>query len=351
MAIIKLGRNILPITAVIISMICIFKMPDAVTQGVTDGLKICFNVILPSLFPFMVLSAYIVKSEALSFFYKLFYPLTRFVLHQPLCTVPVVIMGLIGGFPVGAKMTFLLLEKGKITKNQAQRLCMFCVNGGPAFVMTAVGVNMLASSKAGIIIFASLCISSLMLGFATSFFDDKKALEISIENSAQSPLVALSASVADGVQSILGICAWVVLFSGITECIKSSGISDEAYMSLVSVLEVTKGCTLIAGEMGLPVLAAAIGFGGFCVHCQIYAYIKASGLKYSHFFVGRVLCAALSAVICHLLLLVFPVDITTAVMNTDITASAFSVSLPAFIALTIMCIVMIFDIDSKKKIC
>lgn len=351
MATIKLGRNILPLAAVIISMLCIFKMPDAVTEGVTQGLKICFNVILPSLFPFMVLSAYIVKSEALSFFYKLFYPLTKFILRQPLCTVPVVIMGLVGGFPVGTKMASLLLERGRITKNQAQRLCLFCVNGGPAFVITAVGVNMLGSSKAGVIIFVSLCISSLILGFATSFFDDKKDLEFHIENSAQSPLAALSASVTDGVQSILGICAWVVLFSGLTECIKSIGISDGAYSGIVSVLEVTKGCTLIAGEMGIPILAAAIGFGGFCVHCQIFSYIKATGLKYSHFFAGRVLCAALSAVICHLLLLVFPVDITTAVMNKDITASAFSVSLPAFIALTIMCIVMIFDIDTKKKIC
>lgn len=351
MATIKLGRNILPLTAVIISIFCIFKMPDAVTDGVTEGLKICFNVILPSLFPFMVLSAYTVKSEALNFLYKIFYPITKFILRQPLCTVPVVIMGLVGGFPVGTKMAFLLLEKGQITKNQAQRLCIFCVNGGPAFVITAVGVNMLGSSKAGVIIFASLCISSLILGFATSFFDDKKDIEIHINNSAQSPLAALSASVTDGVQSILGICAWVVLFSGLTECIKSIGMSDSAYSGLVSVLEVTKGCTLISGEMGIPVLAAAIGFGGFCVHCQIFSYIKSAGLKYSHFFVGRVLCAALSAVICHLLLLIFPVDIATAVMNKDITASAFSVSLPAFIALTIMCIVMIFDIDSKKKIC
>lgn len=351
MATIKLGRNILPLTAVIISMFCIFKMPDAVTNGVTEGLKICFNVILPSLFPFMVVSSYIVKSEALSFLYKIFYPLTKFVLHLPLCTVPAIIMGLVGGFPVGAKMTFLLLEKGQITKNQAQRLCMFCVNGGPAFVITAVGVNMLGSAKAGVIIFASLCISSLILGFATSFFDDKKDVKFHIENSAQSPLAALSASVTDGVQSILGICAWVVLFSGLTECIKSIGMSDEAYSGLVSVLEVTKGCTLIAGEMGIPVLAAALGFSGFCVHCQIFSYIKMAGLKYSHFFVSRVLCAALSAVICHLLLLIFPVDITTAVMNQDITVSAFSVSLPAFIALTIMCIVMIFDIDSKKKMC
>lgn len=350
MATIKLSRNILPLMAVIISMLCIFKMPDAVTIGVTEGLKICFNVILPSLFPFMILSAYTVKSESLSFLYKIFYPFTKFILRQPLCTVPVVIMGLVGGFPVGTKMASLLLEKGQITKNQAQRLCMFCVNGGPAFVITAVGVNMLGSSKAGVIIFVSLCISSLLLGFATSFFDDKKNTEIHIVNSAQSPLAALSASVTDGVQSILGICAWVVLFSGLTECLKSIDISDGAYSGIVSVLEVTKGCTLIAGEMGIPVLAAAIGFGGFCVHCQIFSYIKSAGLKYSHFFVGRVLCAALSAVICHLLLLVFPVDITTAVMNKDITASAFSVSLPAFIALTIMCIVMIFDIDSKKKV-
>lgn len=347
---VKLSRNILPITAVIISIFCIFKMPDAVTQGVTEGLKICFNVILPSLFPFMVLSSYIVKSEALSFLYKIFYPITKFILRQPLCTAPVVIMGLVGGFPVGTKMTFLLLEKGQITKNQAQRLCMFCINGGPAFVITAVGVSMLGNSKAGVIIFASLCISSLILGFATSFFDDKNHTEINIENSAQSPLAALSASVTDGVQSILGICAWVVLFSGLTECLKSIGISNAAYSGLVSVLEVTKGCTLIAGEMGIPVLAAALGFGGFCVHCQVFSYIKATGLKYSHFFVGRVLCSALSAVICHLLLLVFPVDITTAVMNKDITASAFSVSLPAFIALTIMCIVMIFDIDRRQKI-
>lgn len=350
MATIKLGRNILPMTAIIISILCIFKMPDAVTDGVTEGLTICFNVILPSLFPFMVLSSYIVKSEALSFLYKIFYPFTKFVLRQPLCTVSAIIMGLVGGFPVGAKMTFLLLEKGQITRNQAQRLCMFCVNGGPAFVITAVGVNMLGSAKAGVIIFASLCVSSLILGFATSFFDDKKDLEIHIENSAQSPLAALSASVTDGVQSILGICAWVVLFSGLTECLKAIGISDGAYSGVVSVLEVTKGCTLIAGKMGIPALAAALGFGGFCVHCQIFSYIKATGLKYSHFFVGRVLCAALSAVICHLLLLVFPVDITTAVMNKDITVSAFSVSLPAFIALTIMCIVMIFDIDRRQKI-
>lgn len=350
MVTVKIRKNILPILGIALSLFCIFKMPDTVTEGVTEGLQICFNVILPSLFPFMVLSSYIIKSNALSFIYKIFQPLTKFVLRQPLCTAPVVIMGLVGGFPVGAKMTNLLLENGQITKNQAKRLCMFCVNGGPAFIITAVGVKMLGSAKAGVIIFASLCIASLILGFATSFFDDKTMVEIKQSSSAQSPVSALSAAVTDGVQSILGICAWVVLFSGLTQCIKGLGLKDTAYCGIASVLEVTKGCALISGKMGLPVLAAAIGFGGFCVHCQIFSYIKSTGLKYSHFFVGRVLCAALSAVICHILLMIFPVEITTAAINTNISSATFSASLPAFISLTIMCIVMIFDIDTRKKV-
>lgn len=351
MVTIRLTRNVLPLIAVFISIICIFKMPDSITQGITDGMTICFNVILPSLFPFMIVSAYIIKSGALGFLYKLFYPLTRFVLKLPLCTASVIIMGFIGGFPVGARMTTLLLESGQITENQAKRLLLFCINGGPAFVITAVGVKMLGSNKAGVIIFISLCIASLIIGFISSFFDDKKTTDKRIENSMQSPLVALSASVTDGVQSILSVCAWVVLFSGITECVKALSISDNTYWAMVSLLEVTKGCTLLAGKMGIPVITAAIGFGGFCVHCQVFSYIKESGLKYRYFFVSRVLCAALSGIICHLLLIIFPVDITTAVMSDDITISAFSVSLPAFISLTIMCIVMIFDIDSKQKVC
>ncbi len=345
---VKLNRNIIPLLAVTISLFLIFYMPSAVTSGVTEGLKICLSVILPSLFPFMVLSSYIIKSQALCGLYKLLSPISKYVFRLPENAIPVIIMGLIGGFPVGAKMTALLLERGEITKNQATRLCLFAVNGGPAFIITAVGVNMLGNIKAGVVIFISICISYIILGFATSFFSDKEDPVVPKTIEATSPMLALSSSVSDGIQGIISICAWVILFSGLSGCISALPLSNEIFSVLISLLEVTKGCSFIANDVSLPIITAIISFGGFCVHCQIYGFIRSVGVKYRIFFVVRVLCSALSSIICHLILKIFPIYTATAVTN--VTVAPFSISIPAFIALITLCIVMIFDIDSKKKV-
>lgn len=345
---IKIRKAIVPLCAVIASLYFMFAKPYSVADGITEGLKICFYTVLPSLFPFMVLASYIVKSDIFSPVYKAIAPVTKLLFKQPPCTVGVIVMSLIGGFPIGAKMTASLLERGQITKNQAQRLNGFCINCGPAFAVTAVGAAMYRSRRAGIIIYLSLCISSAVLGTASSFFDDGEVSAAPSRSIGQSPLAALSSSVAESVQSVLGICAWIVLFSALTGCIEAAEINEAVYKTLACVLEVTKGCTLAAGYFPITVVAAVIGFGGFCVHCQIYPYIRLSGLKYKHFFVSRAVNSALSALICQAILIKFPIDINTAAMP-EVTPITYSVSLPAFFALAVMCIVMIFDIDAKKK--
>lgn len=342
-------KNVFPVIGIIISCYLMFIMPDAVAKGITDGLKICFYTVFTSLFPFMVLSSYIIKSDVLSPVYKVLSPVTKIIFRQPECTVPVIIMSLIGGFPVGTKMTASLLENGRITVNQSKRLCMFCQNGGPAFVITAVGSGMLGSRRAGVIMFISLCVSSLMIGFASSFFDDKKSVDDKYKDFAQSPLAALSASVSDNVRAALNICGWIVIFSALTECIKEMKFNDSVYTAVISVLEVTKGCTQSAKIMPIPIICGIIGFGGLCVHCQTFSFVHSTGLKYIRFFVGRVVSGALSALICHILLFFFPVDIATSLQNVS-AVMPFSVSAPTFFAMIIMCIIMIFDIDTKKKI-
>lgn len=343
-------RNLLSVIGVFICCYLLFMMPYAVSSGITNGLEICFHTILPSLFPFMVLSSYIIKTDTFSSVYGALSPLTRFLFKQPDCAVAVIIMGLIGGFPVGAKMTAMLFEEGKISKNEAQRLCMFCVNGGPAFIITAIGIGMFGSNKAGVIMFISLCVSSIVIGIISRFFGDKNRREVKHKSNGQNPLLALSSSVSDNVNSILSICAWIILFSAVTECIKELKLNDNIYTALVSVLEVTKGCAQIAEKMPIEIVTGVIGFGGFCVHCQVYSFVRTTGLKYIRFFTGRVINGALSAVICHLLLMAFPVDLETGLQNVSGVAP-FSVSLPAFISVFVMCIIMIFDIDSKRKVC
>lgn len=347
---VKLKKSLFAAAGIAVSVYFLFTAPYAVSKGVTDGLKVCFYTVIPSLFPFMVLSSYVVKSDVLAPAYKIISPLTKFLFHQPPCAAPVIIMSLIGGFPVGAKMTASLLEGGQITENQAKRLNMFCINGGPAFVITAVGAFMLSSVRAGIIMYVSLCMSSLIIGVISSFFDDKTVVDTRVKRLSQSPLAALSSAVSDSVQSILGICAWIVIFGAITGCIEIHITNKNLFTALSCILEVTDGCALIAGKLPITVLTAVIGFGGICVHCQIFSYISKSGLKYSRFFTGRALNAALSSLICHLLLMIFPVELSTSAYAGSVTPAAFSVSLPAFFALTAMCIIMIFDIDTKQKL-
>ena len=345
-----LKRNLLSIVGVFVCCYLLFLMPYAVSNGITNGLEICFRTILPSLFPFMVLSSYIIKTDAFSSAYRILSPLTRFLFRQPDCAVSVIVMGLIGGFPVGAKMTAMLYENGRISKNEAQRLCMFCVNGGPAFIITAIGVGMFSSNRAGVIMFVSLCASSIIIGIISRFFGDESRSESNHKSNNQSPLLALSSSVSDNVNSILSICAWIILFSALTECLKEMKFNDNIYTALVSVLEVTKGCSYIAVKMPIEIVTCIIGFGGFCVHCQVYSFVRSTGLKYIRFFTGRIINGALSAVVCHLLLMVFPVDLETSFQNIS-GVVPFSVSLPAFISVFVMCVIMIFDIDSKRKVC
>lgn len=260
---VKIKKTFLPAAAVAVSLYFMFAMPYSVSKGVTLGLKICFYTILPSLFPFMVLSTYIVKSDILSPIYKIISPITKVIFKQPPCAAGVIIMSLIGGFPVGAKMTMTLLESEKITENQAQRLNLFCVNCGPAFAITAIGVSIYKSQRAGVIIYASLCLSSIILGILSSFLNDKNTVDNKTYNTSQSPLAALSASVGDTVQAVLSVCAWIVIFSAISSCIESSGIDEKLHIAISCLLEVTNGCTLAAGRFSIPAVTAVIGFGDF----------------------------------------------------------------------------------------
>ncbi len=350
MATIRLKKEYLSFCFVIICLYLLFRFPSAVKNGVSEGLTICFYTIIPSLFPFMTLSSYISKSHIFSPFYKFFSIPVKKTFRQPPCTVPVIIMSMIGGFPVGIKMVYDLFSDGQITKKQAQKLCLFCMNAGPAFIITTVGINILHSMKAGIIMYISLCLSLLISGILCSVTMNKNEIIFQRKENIQLPLSSLSAAVSDSLSSILNICAWVILFSSLTNCVKTVIHNESVFFFSSALLEVTKGCTLIAGKTPLPIIAFLLGFGGFCVHFQVLGYLKSIGTKYYHFLLGRIFNGTLASIISYILFLVFPVETDVFSTSDKITGFTFSVSTHAFIIFVFMCIFMIFDIDGKRKV-
>lgn len=347
---VKLKKEYISLFAVIGCSLLIFIYPDIVKKGITNGLIICFNSIIPSLFPFMVISSYIIKADILSPVYRLTSPLTRFLFRQPECVTPVIFLSMIGGFPIGLKMVSALYDSGKITEKQAERLSFFCMNAGPSFVITVLGVNLFKSAKAGIIIYSSLCLSSVLLGILSRFLDSGEKEEGKNIKKQLSPS-SLASSVSDGLQGILNICAWIVLFSALTSFTDPLPLNKNLNSVFTCFLEISNGCISSVGVLPLPFFAFFMGFGGICVHCQILGYIKNCKIRYGKFFIFRIINGILSAVITYILLIFFPVEINVFTSISEIVPVSFSVSLPTFIMLVVMCVIMIFDIDRKRKVC
>lgn len=331
----------------------ILTEPSVVSSGIKTGLFNIGNVLLPTLFPFMALACFIENSGASSVFGRALSFVIRVAFRLPEGACATVIMSLVGGYPVGAKMTDSLLKDGVVTKRQAARMYLFCVNPGPAFVLSTVGAGLLSSVRAGVILFCSVTLSSLVMGFVSGFILSEpieKSPKASFNGTELSCFRAITKSSSQAVSSMLAVSAYVLVFSALCEVLKSLKLSENILAFLFSVFEVTNGVIFCCGKYPLPVIAAIIGFGGLCVHFQIMNGVLECGMKIKYFFASRVVCAALSSGICRVLLYLFPVDTSVFALQNSTAVMPYSISLPCCIAFALMSVCLIFDIAPRRKV-
>ena len=294
----------LVIVTILFCTVCIgvLAMPMVSVNGAKNGLIYSFNVLIPSLFPFMFLSAFAVEYGISSKAAHLFAPFTEKLLYLPGESGVTVLLSLIGGFPVGASGINALVKQGKITQKQAQRMLWFCVNPGPAFLITVVGAELYKSELIGIVLFAAQVLSSLMIGIILGMFVRKKEIlqkdfpknDTKHDFSSSFILSAKSACAAT-----INLCALVVLFSSFSAILLTAfHIDNNSVTGIIirSFLEVTDGSSCIANA-GLPIyiMSLAVGWSGICVHFQIFAAAESFFVNKMSFFIARLINGAFSA--------------------------------------------------------
>lgn len=327
------------------------------SDGAKNGLIFCSDILIPSLFPFMVLSSFIVKSGLSAKLGYAFNPLTKSLFNLPGSAGSAIIISLIGGYPTGAKAVRELLENREITQRQAERMLFFTIGAGPSFVIGVIGVGIFKSFKVGIIMFLSQIISSLLIGIIVGVFSrikkqdnslNKKNIEIKLPISE-----AFVKSCIGSTGQIINLCAFVVLFSSFISIINYNGFADRISSSLLllkiptsyansllfSLLEVIGGC-LNAGNLGVSVefISFSVAFAGICVHFQIFSTLgemKFSKLKFMFF---RLIHGFLSAIITHISFVFFPITKTTFAINNSNVDASFYTNFPAGLSLIILCI-------------
>ena len=332
--------------------IMILVRPQSALEGVRSGLNMSAGVIVPSMFPFLVVSSFVSGASVFKGFNKVLQPVMKWLFRLPAEAFSAILFGLTGGFPVGCSVTARLLEQGKIDREQAQRLTLFCINAGPAFAVTAVGTVMLGSTRAGVILYLSVCISSLITGFALGLvapFPTQSSAQIKADLPALHLLVDATERSA---MAIIRVCAWVTLFSCGFSLLDSFGLNEKFLVGLRCITEVTGGCRAAADSGNIFVVAATLGWSGLCVICQVFGDVRKAGTPVFVLLAFKAFHAGLSAVVCCCLVKLFPVEASVFSSFTGkMGGELFSASAPATVALLCLCVVFVIDLARNKKLC
>ena len=295
--------KILMSAAAVVFSVLLFIFPQFSVSGSVEGVRLCIDVLLPSLFPFMIISSFISLCGAADFLSLLFIPVTR-LLNLPDKTAAVWLSSFTGGFPSGAHSICSLYRLSAVSKQQAEQLISCCVCSGPSFLILAVGSQMLGSAKTGILLFLSQIISVIII---TAIFCRQGK-----QNGSAAPFKYLSfdkalvSAVSDSAFSLINIFACVLFFSVLTYVLNGNMPFSRF---IVSFLEVTLGCRQAAIlKNGLSVLFIAFltGFGGVSVCFQILSLARDHGLSPARFWLIRIINGVLCASVFKLLTLLFP---------------------------------------------
>ena len=315
----KKVRDLLLGLVLLSAALALVAWPQESMEAARSGLRLCYNVIIPSLFPFFVLSSLVVDLGLAGYLGRALEVVMRPLFNVPGSCAAALALGFVGGYPVGARTAIALYENGQCTKTEAERLLAFCNNSGPAFIFGVVGAGVFASSRAGLLLYLAHAAASLCVGILFRFYKRGKGEGGSGRMVFQSK--RLGAAFTDCVKSsfsgTLNICAFVVFFTVVIQMLSVSGVLPAlaggmgALLSplgmteqwgvrlLTGILEVSSGVCSLAGGEGLPgrlsMAAFMLGWAGISVHCQVLSFLGGSGLSVRTYLTGKLLHGGLSA--------------------------------------------------------
>lgn len=328
-------------------MLLIF--PTQCRAGAANGVFLCIQVLIPSLFPYMVLASFVSCSGIASKIPDSFGKITRALFGLPKESFVAIVLSLIGGYPVGAKSISSLLSENRITEKQAERMSMFCVAAGPGFLVTYIGCAMLGNPLAGYILLISQVLSFFILGMISKFAvkDNDCVGSVALGKTSVSIGNALVNSVSDAIRSCGLMCAMVVLFGSICEIFLYLTASVPDLSWITAIIEITNGTKILAQGYSLVLISAMCGFGGLCVHFQVFVLLGKIRISKGRFLLFRIMQSFLSTVFTYTLLKLFPK--TQSVFSTvEKTAPALNKGITGCVFLIICCVVFLASLKTTN---
>ena len=337
--VITLKKNFSAILFLIFTL-CILFFSKNNLIAVKSGLALWATSVVPSLFPFFVLTELLMHTNIIKILSFFLTPMMK-----PLFNIRgegsfAFIMGIISGYPVGAKIATNFREKNICSKEECERLLSFTNNSGPLFIIGTVGILMFKNTTIGILLFITHLLSCVTVGIIFRFWKidlNTDVLTINSNKNSNSKFVTLfnlgeilSESIINSISTLLVIGGFVVLFSSIISIFKTSGILNilTIFISpvfsffnidinfaqglLTGLLEITNGINTISSipckklSINLIFTAFLLGLGGISVFLQVLSITSKTDLSIKPYIYGKILHGLFAAFYTYIFINIIP---------------------------------------------
>lgn len=303
-------------------------------SGARDGITLCLYTVIPSLFPFIVLSV-MLSSSIVGSSAAFLRPLGR-LCGMPAGSEPLLLLGFLGGYPVGAQSIYQAYHSGQIRKSDAGRLLGFCNNAGPAFIFGMVG-SLFASPVIAWIIWLIHIICAILVGILLPSKADGSC-RVSASGS-----ITVTQALERGIRITATICGWVVLFRVVLAVFDRWflwALPAQLQYFVCGLLELSNGCSVLqaAEADGTKFIFSScfLAAGGLCVAMQTAAVTKDLGT--GMYLTGKALQCAFSFIITSVVQqFLFPAD------------SRLYIPVPIILAVTVFVFLFIWRVSAKNR--
>ncbi len=275
--------------------------PAACADGVRNGLDLAASKALPALFPFFVASALLVRSGLTDKLARFFAKPLSIIYHLPPETAPILILGLTGGYPVGAATASELVSCKTASADDAARANLFCNCASPGFCVGLVGLGVFGNAKTGAVLYAIHIFATLLTGLICSRnYPIHSSAQKNTESHTESFPSAFCGAVTKSAGTALNVTAFLVIFSVLISMLQPILGAVPFGSALVGILELTNGLLTLPTlptPVRLSLVSFLLGFGGLAVHFQVRAVATPCGLPVNGFTEAKLLHGSIASVI------------------------------------------------------
>ena len=331
-----LRKMIIPSLFVLFA-ICLVLFSSSNLSAAQNGLSLWATSVIPSLFPFFVATELLSYTNIIHILGKCFNKLMK-----PLFNVRgegsfAFIMGIISGYPVGAKIACNFRESNTCTKEECEKLLAFTNNSGPLFILGTVGIKMFGNSTIGFLLLLTHILACLSVGICFRFWKSSNSKHFISSHSAKNALKnkvcfsnlgeVISNSITSSISTILNIGGFIVIFSVIISILKHSNFmlilnpllnilhvpSELVESFFLGIVEITNGIFAISAiplkkvSINIIITAFLLGCGGISIFLQVWSIVSKTDLSIKPYIIGKLLHGCFASLYTFIFILIFPI--------------------------------------------